>query len=189
VARRRGGTPDRGKWDESGTIPPVLDAHSNPARSASSSSQEDRRVFGSRTTHPVPPLPSHEDDWSDDRLAALPQRLAGAGSGQVVALLDEVPHTPRNVASLIEHLVGEHARRARGEGRARRVVKAPVPHEAVPRVGHILVVRWLTGQEAMGRRVIHRVSHGPASTAAPSGRTSRLLLRHLADQLAAPAPA
>jgi hypothetical protein len=157
-------------------------------------------VFGSRTTLPVPPLPEHEDDWSDDRLAAFQRRLAavvtadadagsGSGSGRIATVLDEVPHTPRNVASLIEHLVGEHARRVRGEGRARDVVKAPVPHDAVPRVGHILVVRWLTGHEAMGRRVIRRVTHTPASTPAPSGRTGRLLLRHLADQLAAPAPA
>lgn len=141
-------------------------------------------MFGSRTAHPVPPLPEHQDDWSEDRLAALPQRLAGAGSGQVAAVLDEVPHTPRNVATLIEHLVGEHARRARGEGRARDVVKGPLPQDAVPRVGHILVVRWLTRREAMGRRVIRRVAHTPAAGTAPSGRTSRLLLRHLADQLA-----
>ena len=150
-------------------------------------------MFGSRTPLPDPPLPQHADDWSDDRLADFQRRLAVAvtaeGSGQATALLDEVPATPRNVASLIEHLVDEHARRARGDGRARRVVKGPLPDEAVPRVGHILVVQWLTRRQEMGRRVIRRVSHAPASTTATSGRTSRLLLRHLADQLAAPAPA
>jgi hypothetical protein len=149
-------------------------------------------VFGIRSTRPDQPLPEHEDDWSDDRLTAFQRRLALAaevGSGRVTTLLDEVPATPRNVASLIEHLVGEHAGRARSEGRARQVVQGPRPDGAVARVGHILVVQWLTRREAIGRRVIRRVSHAPVSTTAPSGRTGRLLLRHLADELSAPAPA
>jgi hypothetical protein len=93
-----------------------------------------------------------------------------------------VPDTPRNLASLIEHVVDEHARRVRSEGRARHVVTGPLPDGAVPGVGHILVVRWLTRRHATGRRVIRRVSYAPATTP-PSERTGRLVLRHLADQL------
>ncbi|MGY4644907.1 hypothetical protein [Cellulomonas sp. URHB0016] len=151
-------------------------------------------MFGSRTTLPDPPLPAHEDDWSEGQLAAFHQQLAVAvtsdpGSTHVAALLDEVPDTPRNVAFLIEHLVDEHARRARGEGRARQVVKGPVPTGPVPRVGHILVVRWLTRREATGRRVIRHVAHPRTSAVPRSARTGWLVLRHLADQLSSPAPA
>ena len=145
-------------------------------------------MFGSRTTPVDPPLPEHGDDWPDDRLAMLRRQLTVAVTvdpdpARVAALLDEVPETPRNLASLIEHLVGEHARRVRNQGRARQVVTAPRPDGAVPGVGHLLVVRWLTRREAMGRRVIRRVSYAPATTA-PAERTGRLVLRHLADQLA-----
>ncbi|KQY22012.1 hypothetical protein ASD16_15285 [Cellulomonas sp. Root485] len=142
-------------------------------------------MFGSRTTL-ADPLPEHDDDWSADRLATFQRRLTDATADPapdgLTALLDQVPHTPRNLASLIEHLVEEHARRARSEGRARQVVTAPLPDGAVPGVGHILVVRWLTRRHATGRRVIRRVSYAPAITP-PSERTGRLVLRHLADQL------
>jgi hypothetical protein len=138
-------------------------------------------VFGSRTPL-ADPLPEHDDDWSADRLAAFRRRLGDAGPAQVSALLDEVPDTPRNVASLIEFVVDEHARRVRREGRARRVVTGPLPDGAVPGVGHILVVRWLTRRQATGRRVIRRVAYAPATTP-PSERTGRLVLRHLAGQL------
>lgn len=138
-------------------------------------------MFGSRTAL-VDPLPEHADDWSDDRLATIHERLTVAGPGQVTTLLDEVPHTPRNVAALIEHLVAEHARRVRDEGRARQVVSGPRPDGAVAAVGHLLVVRWLTRRHTTGRRVIRRVSYAPATTA-PAERTGRLVLRHLADGL------
>jgi len=149
-------------------------------------------VFGSRTALADPPLPEHADDWPADRLADLQRQVEDAmthqaGRERVTVLLDEVPGTPRNLAALIEHLVAEHARRAHGEGRVRQVVKAPVPDGAVPGVGHVLVVRWLTRRQAAARRVIRRVSYAPATTE-PSQRTGRLVLRHLADQLAAPAP-
>jgi hypothetical protein len=149
-------------------------------------------VFGSRTPLDDPPLPEHGDDWSENRLATIHRQLSSAmadepGSGHVTALLDEVPDTPRNLASLIEHLVGEHARRAQSDGRARQVVTAAVPDGPVPGVGHVLVVRWLTRRQAAGRRVIRRLSYAPAATE-PSERTGRLVLRHLADQLTAPAP-
>ena len=68
-------------------------------------------MFGSRT-HADPPLPEHGDDWSDDRLTSLHRRLTVAATtdpAQVTTLLDEVPDTSRNLASLIEHLVAEHA--------------------------------------------------------------------------------
>ena len=146
-------------------------------------------MFGSRTTL-ADPLPEHGDDWSADQLAAFQQRLTVAvaepGPEGVATLLDEVPDTSRNLASLIEHLVGEHARRAHAEGRARQVVTGPHPDGAVPGVGHILVVRWLTRRQAVARRVIRRVSYAPATTP-PSDRTGRLVLRHLADKLS-PAP-
>ncbi|WP_456789467.1 hypothetical protein [Cellulomonas sp. P5_C5] len=150
-------------------------------------------MLGSRTTLVDPPLPERGEDWSADQLAAVQRRLTVAVTvdpdpGRVEALLDEVPDTPRNLAALIEHLVGEHARRAHSEGRARQVVKAPRPDGAVPGVGHLLVVRWLTRREAMGRRVIRRVSYAPATTE-PSERTGRLVLRHLADELSATARA
>lgn len=150
-------------------------------------------MFGSRPHPADPPLPEHGDDWSADRLADVRRRLTVAvtvdpAPGRVTALLDEVPDTPRNLASLIEHLVGEHARRAHSQGRARQVVTGPRPDGAVPAVGHLLVVRWLTRRQAMGRRVIRRVSYAPPTTE-PSQRTGRLVLRHLADQLTAPAPA
>ena len=138
-------------------------------------------MFGSRTTL-ADQLPEHDDDWSTDRLAPLRQQLAVAGPTHVSALLDEVPHTPRNVATLIEFVVDEHARRVRSEGRARHVVTGPLPDGAVPGVGHILVVRWLTRRQATGRRVIRRLAYAPATTP-PAERTGRLVLRHLADQL------
>ena len=89
-------------------------------------------MFGSRTPLADPPLPEHVDDWSDDRLSTVHRQLTIAmederGSDRVAALLDEVPDTSRNLASLIEHLVAEHARRAQREGRARQVVDGPVP--------------------------------------------------------------
>lgn len=151
-------------------------------------------MLGFRRTHDDPPLPEHGDDWSADRLLTFHRRLSVAASGaptpgQVDALLDEVPATPRNVAALLEHLVDEHARRARETGRSRAVVAAPLPAGAVARVGHLLVVRWLTRRQAMGRRVIRRVSHSPAAVAAPSQRTGWLLVRHLTDGLTTPAPA
>lgn len=139
-------------------------------------------MFGSRTAL-VDPLPDHADDWPDDRLATFQQRLTVADPGQVTALLDEVPPTPRNVASLIEHLVAEQARRVRVAGRARQVVTGPRPDGPVAGVGHLLVVRWLTRRHASGRRVIRRVSYAPATTA-PAERTGRLVLRHLVDGLA-----
>ncbi|KQR08621.1 hypothetical protein [Cellulomonas sp. Leaf334] len=144
-------------------------------------------MFGSRTAL-ADPLPEHGDDWSADELAAVQRRLTVAATvdpapGRVAALLDEVPDTPRNVASLIEHLVAEHARRVRGEGRTRQVVSGPRPDGPVAGVGHLLVVRWLTRRHATGRRVIRRVSYAPATTA-PAERTGRLVLRHLADELA-----
>jgi hypothetical protein len=150
-------------------------------------------VFGSRTALADLPLPERADDWSDDRLDALQRQLTaavatGPDATAVSALLDEVPDTPRNLASLIEHLVGEHARRTHREGRARQVVTAPVPAGAVPGVGHVLVVRWLTRRQETGRRVIRRLAYAPVATE-PSQRTGRLVLRHLADQLSAPAPA
>ena len=148
-------------------------------------------MFGSRTAL-ADPLPEHGDDWSDERLASFHQRLTVAAAdpdpARVTALLDEVPPTPRNVASLIECLVGERAHRLRSEGRARQVVTGPHPSGAVPGVGHILVVRWLTGREAVARRVIRRVSYAPAGSE-PSERTGRLVLLHLADQLSAAVPA
>ncbi|GEK20562.1 hypothetical protein [Cellulomonas xylanilytica] len=149
-------------------------------------------MFGSRTAL-ADPLPEHDDDWSADELAAVQRRLTVAmtvdpAPGRVEALLDGVPETPRNLASLIEHLVGEHARRVRGEGRGRAIAAAPVPDEPVAAVSHLLVVRWLTRRQAAGRRVIRRLAYAPATTA-PSERTGRLVLRHLADQLAAPVPA
>ncbi|GEL98980.1 hypothetical protein [Cellulomonas terrae] len=139
-------------------------------------------MFGSRTAL-VDPLPDHADDWSEDRLATFQERLTVAGHGEVTALLDEVPDTPRNVASLIEHVVAEQARRLRVAGRAREVVTGPRPDEAVAGVGHLLVVRWLTRRETTGRRVIRRVAYAPATTP-PAARTGRLVLRHLADGLA-----
>lgn len=151
-------------------------------------------MLGIRRTHDDPPLPAHGDDWSADRLSTFHRRLSVAASGvpapgRVDALLDEVPATPRNVAALLEHLVDEHARRAREGGRSRAVVSAPLPEGAVARVGHLLVVRWLTRRHAMGRRVIRRVSHSPAAVTAPAERTGWLLVRHLTDGLTTPAPA
>lgn len=149
-------------------------------------------MFGSRTALVDPPLPEHADDWPDERLVALQRRLTVAvteepDAGAVAALLDEVPDTPRNLASLIEHLVDQHARRARHEGCARQVVTGPRPDGAVPGVGHVLVVRWLTRRQEQGRRVIRRLSYAPETTV-PSERTGRLVVRHLADQLSAPVP-
>lgn len=142
-------------------------------------------MLGRRTTL-ADPLPEHADDWSADRLGAFRERLSVAaatpGSAPVAPLLDEVPETPRNVASLIEYVVDEHARRARSEDRAHHVVGGALPDGAVPGVGHILVVRWLTGRQAAARRVIRRVAYAPATTP-PAERTGRLVLRHLADQL------
>ena len=148
-------------------------------------------MFGNRTAL-ADPLPEHEDDWSADRLAAFRRQLAVAVTtepGSVATLLDEVPDTPRNVASVIEDLVDEHARRARSEGRARQVVTAPLPDGPVPGVGHVLVVRWLTRRQVAGRRVIRRVSWAPVTAVDPAQRTGRLVLRHLADQLLVTAPA
>ena len=73
-------------------------------------------MFGSRTPLADPPLPEHDDDWSDARLSTVHRQLTVAmaderGSDRVAALLDGVPDTSRNLASLIEHLVAEHARR------------------------------------------------------------------------------
>ncbi|GIG23573.1 hypothetical protein Cch01nite_42970 [Cellulomonas chitinilytica] len=149
-------------------------------------------MFGKRTPHDDPPLLAHADDWSGDRLTAFQERLAvavteGPDADGITAMLDEVPDTPRNVASLLEHLVDEHARRVVDEGRAREVVQAPVPDGAVARVGHILVVRWLERRHDLGRRVIRRVAHSPAPAVTPPGRTGRLLVRHLAVELASPA--
>lgn len=151
-------------------------------------------MLGIRRTHDDQPLPEHGDDWSADALSIFHRRLSVAASGaptpgQVDALLDEVPTTPRNTATLLEHLVDDHARRAREAGRTREVVRAPLPEGAVARVGHLLVVRWLTRRRTTGRRVIRRVSHSPAAVTAPSERTGWLLVRHLADGLTTPAPA
>lgn len=150
-------------------------------------------MLGTRTPHDTA-LPAHADDWSADRLAAVHRRLDVAatttgGADQVEALLDEVPTTPRNTAALLEHLVEAHARRARAEGRARDVVRAPLAAEPVAHVADLLVVRWLTRRRAMGRRVIQHVSHSPAATVAPAERTGWLLVRHLAGARTAPASA
>jgi len=183
---------DRAKSDESGVAPRAPGADSTTAPSASSPTLEERPVSGNHTPLDDPPLLAHADDWSGDELTDFQERLDaavtdGPAPDELTALLDEVPDTPRNVASVLEHLVDTHARRVREAGRTADVVDAPVPDGAVARVGHILVVRWLTGEHAMGRRVIRRVTHSPAPAVAPPGRTGRLVVRHLAAELASPA--
>ena len=92
-------------------------------------------MFGSRTTL-ADPLDEHVDDWSARPAGGLPASARGREAeyrvGLVSALLDAVPVTSRNLASLIEYLVDEHARRVRSEGRARHVIDGPVPDGAFP---------------------------------------------------------
>ncbi|GEM_PF-1256724 len=180
---------NRANQGESGIGQAAATAHSTSAhlRAPSTPPRQEDPVFGSRPTLDDPPLPEHRDDWSPDRLTAFRERLDAAVSApgaQVGALLDEVPDTPRNLASLLEHLVDAHARRARADGRARGLVRGPLPDDAVARVGHLLVAHRLTYRRGAGRRLVRRFAHGPSSGVLRPDRNGRRLLRHLADGLA-----